>query len=234
MDVPRYAIYFVPPSDSALYRFGASFLGYDCYTGVDLGYPEKAGLDATEWAALTRDPRIYGFHATMKAPFALSSTFTEADAALELQRFAALPRIIPTIEPAVQSLGNFIAIVPAGDDDVVRRLAADCVTAFDRFRRPMTPQERGQRMKSGLNSRQVENLDRWGYPYVFEEFRFHMTLTGRIDPGRRHAIVTLLQDLFIRANGARPLSIARLVLLRQHARSMPFRVIRQVDLTAPL
>ncbi len=30
MDEPRYAIYFVPPARSDLYRFGARFLGYDC------------------------------------------------------------------------------------------------------------------------------------------------------------------------------------------------------------
>ena len=35
MDEPRYAIYFVPPANSDLHRFGAGFLGYDCYTGED-------------------------------------------------------------------------------------------------------------------------------------------------------------------------------------------------------
>jgi hypothetical protein len=33
---------------------------------------------------------------------------------------------------------------------------------------------------AGLNQSQVANLDRWGYPYLFADFRFHMTLTGKV------------------------------------------------------
>src|SRR5262249_12768926 len=78
-DEPRYAIYFVPPADSALYRSGAGFLGYDCYPGKRLRQPQDTGLTASEWAQLTREPRRYGFHATLKAPFRLLPPFTEMD-----------------------------------------------------------------------------------------------------------------------------------------------------------
>ena len=57
MDAPRYAIYFVPPASSDLYRFGAVFLGFDCYSGEELGCPDDAGLDPREWSELTREPR---------------------------------------------------------------------------------------------------------------------------------------------------------------------------------
>jgi hypothetical protein len=86
MDEPRYAIYFVPPADSDVYRFGAGFLGYDCYTGADLGHPQDMGVEASTWAELTREPRKYGFHATLKAPFHLSPAFAESDIAAELRR----------------------------------------------------------------------------------------------------------------------------------------------------
>src|SRR5262249_14198568 len=79
MDERRYAIYFVPPADSALYRFGAGFLGYDCYTGERLRQPHDTALTASEWAQLTREPRRYGFHATLKAPFRLVPPFPEMD-----------------------------------------------------------------------------------------------------------------------------------------------------------
>src|SRR5262249_15418366 len=146
--------------------------------GAELDYSVKTGLRQPEWAALTHAPRVYGFHATLKAPFRLLPTLAEADLRTELERFAASPRAVPVIEPTVQALGQSIALVPERADASLDRLAVDCVTAFDRFRRPMAPEERRKRLSSGLSNRQIEYLDRWGYPYVFEEFRFHMTLTG--------------------------------------------------------
>ena len=35
-------------------------------------------------------------------------------------------------------------------------------------------------MSGALTSRQQTYLDLWGYPYVLEEFRFHMTLTDTL------------------------------------------------------
>ena len=232
MDDTRYAIYFVPPAGSDLYRFGAVFLGFDCYTGADLGCPDDIDLDAGEWAALTSEPRQYGFHATLKAPFRLAPGVTAEDLVAELQRFAAIPRTPPTIEPAIQPLGRFIAIVPGERSEEVDRLAADCVMGFDRFRRPLTAQEKDRRLGAGLTEGQVRNLERWGYPYVFDGFRFHMTLTGPIDADRRAAIVALLQARFNRVNGNNALRIARLVLARQDAPSARFRVVCQAELAA--
>ena len=103
MDEPRYAIYFVPPAACGLYRFGAGFLGYDCYTGESFRPPQDIALSGSEWAQLTREPRKYGFHATLKAPFHLLPPFTEADLTAELERFAAIPRTLPAIEPAIIS-----------------------------------------------------------------------------------------------------------------------------------
>ena len=232
MDDTRYAIYFVPPANSDLYRFGAVFLGFDCYTGADLGCPDDIGLDCGEWAELTREPRKYGFHATLKAPFRLAPGVTAEDLTAELRRFAGGRLALPAIEPAIQPLGRFIAIVPGERSEDVDRLASDCVMAFDRFRRPLTAQEKDRRLAAGLTECQVRNLDRWGYPYVFDDFRFHMTLTGPIAADRRAAIVALLQACFNRVNGNHALRIARLVLARQDAPSAPFRVVFQAELTA--
>jgi putative phosphonate metabolism protein len=228
---PRFAIYFVPPAGSDLYRFGAELLGYDCYTGEDLGYPQGAGIGASEWAELTREPRRYGFHATLKAPFRLGAASSEADLIAKLHQFAALPRAAVTIAPVIQSLGQFIAIVPADTSAQLNRLAADCVTAFDEFRRPLGPQERRRRLAAGLSARQTENLDRWGYPYVFDEFRFHMTLSGPLDAARRDATVALLRACFDRIKGGASLPIAKVALVRQDAETAPFRVVCQTALS---
>ena len=87
----------------------------------------------------------------------------------------------------MELIGGFVAIVPATPSPGLDELAADCVTGFERFRLPMTAQERSRRLAAGLSQHQTANLERWGYPYVFEEFRFHMTLTdasGRIGARR--------------------------------------------------
>ena len=232
MDERRYAIYFVPPAASDLYRFGAGVLGYDCYTGESLHHPQGIALTASEWAQLTREPRRFGFHATLKAPFHLLPPFTEADLTAELERFAAIPRTLPAFEPAIRSLARFIAVVAAAPNMALDRLAADGVMAFDRFRRPLTSHEREQRLDVGLSARQIENLDRWGYPYVFEDFRFHLTLTGPLDAERRGSILALLQARFDDIAGGQSLPITQLALMRQDARSMPFRVVGQAALTA--
>ena len=233
MDEPRYAIYFVPPARSDLYRFGARFLGYDCYTGGDLGHPPDIGLGATAWEELTREPRRYGFHATLKAPFRLLPPFTEPDLVAELDRFSALPRASVSVEPTIRAIERFIAIVPRGASAAVDQLAADCVTAFDRFRRPLTPQERNRRVAAGGHARQIdENLDRWGYPFVFEDFRFHMTLTGAIDARHHGPIIALVQAAFARVEDGRSLPITQLVLTRQDAPAARFRVVRAAKLAA--
>src|SRR5262249_250993 len=153
MDEPRYAIYFVPPADSALYRFGAGFLGYDCYTGQRPRRAKDTGLPASEWAQLTREPRRYGFHATLKAPFRLLPPFTEKDLTAELERFATIPRTLPAVEPAIRSLARFIAVVGAEPNIALDRLAADGVMAFGPFRPPLASHARGPRPGAGLRQR---------------------------------------------------------------------------------
>ena len=76
VNFPRYAIYYAAPRGSALDRFGADLLGYDAWSGDDLQFPNGLPLD---WRELTSDPRKYGFHATLKAPFALAPGKSETE-----------------------------------------------------------------------------------------------------------------------------------------------------------
>ena len=96
----------------------------------------------------------------------------------------------------------------------------------------MTSQERNRRVGAGASARQIENLDRWGYPFVFEDFRFHMTLTGAIDARRHGPIIALVQAAFERVEESRSLPITQLVLARQDAPAARFRVVREAKLAA--
>lgn len=221
---PRYAIYFAAGADNALSRFGAALLGYDGYTGKEVPFPDDALRVATDWRDITADPRKYGFHATLKAPMALASGTTEAELASACATFAAKAPPIPLIRPIVDSISGFIAVVPAEPASDLQQLAADCVRDFDVFRAALTAEDRARRRPEKLSERQRDCLDRWGYPYVMEEFRFHMTLTGRLDAERRGPILEMLRARFA-ALKLDTLAIDRIALFRQDDAKARFRFV---------
>jgi len=222
---PRYAIYFVPAADTALYRFGSAALGYDCITGGDIPTFDALPVEAAAWCELTLEARRYGFHATLKAPFHLAAGRTEMELIGEFEVFARTVDIAPAIDPAVGLLQGFAAIVPATACAGLDRLAASCVTYFDGFRAPLTAADRHRRRAAHLTARQIGYIERWGYPYVFEDFRFHMTLTGALSADREGPVLAFLRGGFARRHGARPIAIDRLALLRQDGPDARFVVV---------
>ena len=228
MSGPRFAIYFVPRAETALYRFGAAVLGYDCYTGASLPYPAFTGPD---WPEVTIAPRAYGFHATLKAPICLAEGSSEAELAVEFSRFAAQRRQAPKIALEVCDLEGFVALVPREENAALQSLAADCVSHFDRFRAPLTPEDLLRRRKGGLTARQDAFLMRWGYPYVFEEFRFHMTLTGQVGTVRRPDILRSLRAWFAQQCKDDTVTVDHLALARQNKPPEPFQVVAQASIT---
>jgi putative phosphonate metabolism protein len=226
---PRYAIYFVPAPDSDIYRFGAHALGYDAFTGDPLPFPNALVRSMPDWQELTQDPRKYGFHATLKAPLILAPNDSEAALLTACERFAQTPRPVPVIKPVVNAIEAFIALVPGTPSIALNELAQDCVETFDAFRAPLTAEDRARRNPTGLTPRQITHLDRWGYPYVMADFRFHMTLTGRIPAERRGAVLTLLQDQFAEL-GHSTLAIDRIAVFRQDDAQSRFRIIAHYGL----
>jgi putative phosphonate metabolism protein len=226
---PRYAIYYVSVPGSDLDRFGAQLLGYDAFSGADLPFPDGVTQMAPDWRELTRDPRKYGFHATLKAPLSLARGNTETELLAACEAFAGTPRPIPVIRPVVDSISGFIAVVPAEPSAELERLAAECTTAFDSFRAPLTAEDRARRNPSALTPRQREHLDRWGYPYVMEDFRFHMTLTGRLGAERRRPVLTMLRSRFSEI-GLTTLAVDRIALCRQDDADARFRVLNHWEL----
>ncbi|MEM7089724.1 MAG: DUF1045 domain-containing protein [Pseudomonadota bacterium] len=178
MTFTRYAIYFAPPAGAGWTRFATSWLGWDMETGSPVAHPFAEGIDV---AAVTRVPRKYGLHATLKPPFHLQNGRTvEAlhDACASLAARHA-PVALHGLE--IAPLGRFLALRPIGEQDALNALAARCVQDLDMFRTPATEQELARRRSTGLTAEQDTNLVHWGYPYVLNAFRFHITLSGRLD-----------------------------------------------------
>lgn len=229
---PRYAIFYVPDAHTQLYRYGSSILGYDCHSGGAVDFPAELGDGALNWNELTAQPRRYGFHATLKAPFHLLSSSTEERLVNAVQNFAGLGHAIHTFAPTVRLLGGFFAVVPLKAEPALDILAASCTTIFDAYRAPMSPQERAHRVALGLSQSQMRNLDRSGYPYVLSEFRFHMTLTGRVPPSRRKAVLAALSEGFHRMRVEPSIAIDHLELVKQDAPDASFRVVSRCPLGA--
>ena len=227
---PRYAIYYAPAQGSFLDQFGAEMLGYDAWIGAALPFASGVVEQVPDWRELTQDPRKYGFHATLKAPMSLNGR-RESELHAACADFARQPRPIPKITPVVNPISGFIAVIPEGRSTELEQFAADCVRAFDPFRAPLTADDRARRNPSRLTPRQVEYLDRWGYPYVMEEFRFHMTLTGRLDEARREAVLAMLRERFARLS-LTELAIDRVALFKQTDAKARFEIIGDWQLRA--
>ena len=176
--------------------FGAGILGYDCHDGADVLHLRVSGIEPGVIAPMTRAPSRYGFHATLVAPFRLGSDTSEAALMDAFRAFAVRHAPIAIGRLAAAAIGNFVALVPAEPNGHLMAFAAACVKTFHRFHAPLTPAERERRLSAGLTPRQAELLDRWGYPYVFDQFRFHMTLTGSLADEQITWALPLLANAF--------------------------------------
>lgn len=189
----RYAIYFAPLPDSPWWQAGSAWLGRCAARQAPLPQPVIAGVSSTELLALTATPRRYGWHATLKAPFALCSgasvqTLREALQSLA-QEFAGFD--MPSLQATC--LDDFLALVPQGDCDALHAVAKACVTQLHPLAAPLSPAELQRRRQAGLSPAQDALLTRWGYPHVMEFFRFHCSLTGSLQGVKAQQLHALQQ-----------------------------------------
>jgi putative phosphonate metabolism protein len=226
----RYAIYFAPLAGSDLALFGDHWLGRNVETGASLEQPTLSGFDAARLRELTDAPRQYGFHGTLKPPFRLADGCDAGDLRRALARFAAQRSAFEIEALTMEAIGDFIALVPEEPSPALSNLADLCVTEFDRYRAPPDAEELARRHAAGLTPRQAELLARWGYPYVLDEFRFHLTLTGSIVDAAERARVARLSGPLIAPLLQQPLPVREVCLFHQPDRAAPFRLTERFPL----
>jgi len=221
---PRYAIYYAPEPGSPLDVFGKSWFDpKGAGTQFNIG-----NLTATRIGELSESSRRYGFHGTLKPPFELNP----ASSLESLQRAARVfarslsPIEIPPLELAI--IGKFIALTPTTQSARLEKLAAACVRSFEGFRVPLTDEQLMGYKQNRLTVHQEQMLEHWGYPYVMEEFRFHISVTDRIDdPQEREDVMTALQTLAAPVLGE-PIVVNEITVFGQADINEPMIVLERI------
>jgi putative phosphonate metabolism protein len=220
--VPRYSLYYAPRAEEGLAVAASQWLGRNAETGLSRPLKSVSSFTAERLAELTAEPRLYGFHGTLKAPMVLADGVTEGDLLTAAGNFAVGRRSVVAPSMILTCFQGFMALVPSQPSAELQDLADSCVIEFDEFRQPADEAELARRRAAGLSPRQDELLLRWGYPYVLEEWRFHLSLTGHLaDEGERSAISDLLRRQFM-GFIERPLQVRDLCVFRQSAPGRPF------------
>lgn len=226
--VERVAVYYSPALESDLWRAGSAWLGRDCSSGEVFSAP-PVDFDHEHWTEITRWPRHYGLHATLKPPFHLRPGFQLADFQARLSEFATKHKPLMTSSLSLSSLNGFLALVPSLPSAELDNLAATCVEELDGFRQPPSKEEVEQRKLKILSPRQLQLLERWGYPYLFDEFRFHITLTSALKPEERSQVYNVIQHLF-EPFCRQPLTVNDICLFAQDRRGQPFYLLERYPL----
>lgn len=210
----RYAIYVTP--QGALAELGAAWLGWDVARGCAVPHPLVGGLDV---ATITQTPRTYGMHGTVKPPFVLADGMTAQGL---MDQTAQLCTTLPpvTFEALeLAAMGRFLALVPVGDQSALAQVAGRVVQQLDGFRAHPSEAELARRRQANLTPAQDAHLVRWGYPYVLDQFRFHITLSAKLPKAQVAVVQDALAPLFAPHLGV-PFRIDSLTLAGQRTDGM--------------
>ena len=226
----RFAIYYAPARASGWWDAGSTWLARDAESGASLD-PHDAPALSQPLAQLTTSPRRYGWHGTLVAPFHLAENVTIADLLDAAERFA--QQQMPfALDVEAATLGDFCALRPAtsAGDERMRALAANALRAFTPLRVKPSAADIAKRMQAPLTERQRELLVEWGYPYVLDEFRFHMTLSNSLDQAEDRAAI--VERWHNEAQRLGPLAIDGAAIFVEPSPGEPFMLWQRLAFTA--
>ena len=210
----RYALFWAPDPASHLWRWACRWLGRD--PSNDATYVCEPALEDA-----VRTPRWYGFHATLKSPFRIRQDKDPQAFMAAVEEFATARQAFTAPPLELVEHRGFLSLVLSGPCPRMDRLAADCVKEFDSYRELPEEPELAKRRADGLDPIEEANLRAWGYPYVLDRFRFHLTLTGKLQDSA--ALKARLQSdtaAFCRE----PLRVDALAVFAQPGTDAPFRM----------
>jgi putative phosphonate metabolism protein len=220
----RVAVYYAPHPDDPLSAEAATWLGRDPETCAPSPQPDIAGI-----AEATAEPRIYGFHATLKPPMRLQDgrQWSEVVAAATKLASGIAPFELPRL--AVSDVHGFLALRETEPCAPLQTLADACVERLDHLRAPLTEDEIARRRRARLTAQQDAMLLRWGYPYVFETWFFHMTLTRRLSADEKRQFMPAAEAWFAPVIAV-PRQVSDVCLFVQAGPGEPFVIRERVKL----
>ena len=220
----RVALYYAPLPEDPLTDLSATWLGRDPVTGAAIPQPALADI-----AEITAEPRLYGFHATLKPPMRLAPGQDWSGFVKSVQATAATiaPFELPPL--AVTDLRGFLALCETSPSPALQALADTLVEQLDPFRAQPSEDELARRRKANLSPEQDAMLQRWGYPYVFGTWSFHMTLTRRLSDAEKSAILPAAQSWFAPALETRRI-VEDICIFTQPAAGAPFTLAERIKL----
>jgi putative phosphonate metabolism protein len=220
----RVAIYYAPLADDPLTPQANAWLGRDPVTGAPVAQPPIAGIEE-----VTAEPRRYGFHATLKPPMRLAEGRTWRELMTAVRAVAA--RVPPFDLPrlSVQDLWGFLALRETALCPALQALADACVEELDDFRAPPSEAELARRRAADLSAEQEAMVQRWGYPYVFGSWFFHMTLTQRLS-GLEKAVFMPAAEAWFAAALETPRRVVDLAIFTQAGPTAAFNIAERVRL----
>ena len=215
----RAALYWAPAPTDPLALAGNRWLGRDPETAAILRQP-----DLPEIAQRTEAARCYGFHATLRPPMRLSTGWEEFVQAAATLAAKTAPFALPPLQVGV--IDGFLALVPTTPSAALHSLADACVETTDIHRLPPSDAELARRRAAGLTPEEEALLQRWGYPYVMQRWRFHMTLTDRSGA----TLKTAADNHFTSALTAER-QVDEICVFTQAAADAPFLIAERLALT---
>ncbi|PRY05154.1 DUF1045 domain-containing protein [Paraburkholderia sp. BL25I1N1] len=222
----RFAVYYAPSRESAWWRAGSEWLARDAESGERCEVPQPSDL-ARPLVELTEAPRRYGWHGTLVAPFRLADGVTQAHV-LQATREWARTQGAFALPVEAATLGDFVALRPADaqGEAGIRAVAASALQTLGSLRAPQSAVDLARRLAAPLSERQRALLIEWGYPYVFDEFRFHMTLSSSLADAEERA--TLVAWWRARTPALGPLLVDQAALFVEPAPGEPFVLWQRV------
>jgi hypothetical protein len=227
----RLGVYVAPPAGSTLGDLAARWLGRHL-DAAPVPLPAETPFTPEQLADLTAEPRLYGFHATLKAPFHLAEAVEPCTIGAAVDDLAVRldPVVLPPLVPGL--VRGCAVLVPSSVPEALLELERSCVVELDRFRRPLDELVLARRRRADLTERQDELLLAYGYPWVLDEFQFHMTLTRRLDATEAGPVLDAITEWFAPALEV-DVAIDDLCLVEQAAPGEPFAVASRHRLGGP-
>ena len=226
----RYAVYFAPNVEQQWWADASQWLGR-CAVSQQLNVqPLIAGVSAKRFAELTEHPRRYGFHATMRAPFVLTSQYQPTDLIDRVNMLCrdVKPFVLPRLQ--VTLMDQFLALVPERHAAQVTLLEEQCVKVLNDCAEPLGPEELSRRRSAGLSAQEDALLLRWGYPYVLERYRFHCSLTGSLAKASPKEVSALTQAAHQHFDHLPPCVFDALAIFVEPTRGADFVLLQQCPL----